>query len=112
MITEIKKIEAKKLTLLEMRTANEVTPEEYLLKKNEYTNDIKGYEGKIAELPPVVDEKFELVENFAQIIMQAQEILESDDVTKKRQLAHSLSSNYFVKDGTLEISFKKPFSFF
>jgi len=57
-------------------------------------------------------DKFELVENFAEIIIQAQEILDSDDIVRKRQLVQSISLNLSVFDGKLKISFKKPFSFF
>ena len=109
---EIAKIVANKNTLLEMRTAKEITAEEYLEKKNEYTNDIKDYEGKIKDVGKFRDEKFERLENFAQVILQAQEILEGDDNEKKHQLVQSISLNLPILDKKIKISFKKPFSFF
>lgn len=47
---EIAKIDTNLNSLLELRTAKEITAEEYLNKKNEYVNNQKEYEGKIKEV--------------------------------------------------------------
>jgi site-specific DNA recombinase len=98
--------------LLELRSAKEITAEEYLAKKNEYINNKKSFEGKIKEVTKFADEKFGLVENFAEVIIQAQEILEGKDNEKKRNLLLSISSDVYIFEGKAKISFKKPFSFF
>lgn len=109
---QITKIKTRLDTLLELRTDKEITSEEYLAKKNKCLDDIKAYEGKIKEVKKFANEKFELVENFAEVILRAEEILNGDDVVKKRQLARSVSSNLSLLNGKLKISFRKPFSFF
>jgi len=105
-------IDSRLNSLLDLRTSKEITAEEYILKKNEYINTKKTFEGKIKEVTNRGDEKFGLVENFAEVIIQAQEILEGNDIEKKRNLVLSISSDLFIFEGKVEISFKKPFSFF
>jgi len=109
---QIAKINNNLDSLLELRTAREITADEYLTKKNEYVDSKKSYEGKIKEVTNHFDEKFERLENFAEVILQAQDILNGDDIVKKRQLVQSISLNLSISDGKLQISFKKPFSFY
>ena len=108
----IRKIESQLLVLIDLRTSKEITQEQHLLKKNQYTGELKEYQNKLKNLPNRFEEKFDLVENFAEVILQAQEILMGDDLERKRQLMLSISSNLFILDGKLEIEFKKPFSFY
>ncbi len=110
--TEMKKIDSKLNVLLELRAGKEITPEEYLSKKNKYIDARRSYYGKISDLRGHYDEKFERLENFAEIILQAQDIMESDDAVKKRQLLQSISLNLSISEGNLQIEFKKPFSFY
>lgn len=107
--TELNKVDKSLEKLLTLRLNEEITGEEYLEQKKIFMERKVELQQKVADRDKTTGSWLELAETFFETAFHAREIMESKDVTAKRDLIRAIGSNLFLNDKKLEFSFKKPY---
>jgi len=96
--------------LIDMRSSEEITSEEYSAKKKALLEERSRYESLLSSEAGKVDRGLILAEKTLNFAHTARLVFNSGDLQKKREVVTNLVSNLTLKDRFLSIDAPKPFS--
>lgn len=106
---ELEFIDKKLERLLQLRMDEEITSLEYAEQKNLIVDRQSELEEYLGDRKMESKHWLERAENFFETAFQARDIMEGEDMDRKRELVRSVGWNLVLRDRKLEFSFKKPF---
>ncbi len=95
--------------LVKLRTDNELTAEEFKEQKNNLLQDRARIEELLNDTKYSADNWIELVETFLNDVFHIKEVMEMGEKEEKRNMIIKLCSNLLLKDGNLDITWRKPY---
>ena len=95
--------------LLEMRLADEISQQEYAVKKGEFEKEREKYKQLLQDVEHRQDRWLETSERFFNFATHARLWFENGDMQQKREILSTLGSNLTLKDKKLSINAPKPF---
>ncbi|MEY2986236.1 MAG: hypothetical protein RJB24_465, partial [Candidatus Parcubacteria bacterium] len=97
--------------LIEMRAGNEISEEEYLLKRKKLSQEKEELTQIIMGLQESTDDWFSRVEKTFNFAENAPKAFQNGSDQDKRELLSLLGSNLYLYDKKVSIELKKPFEF-
>ncbi len=95
--------------MLKLRLDEEITSEEYALQKKILIDKKLELKERTDDREQTTSSWLELAEKFFETAVYARDIMESEDVERKRNLIQTVGSNLVLRDKNVEFSFRKPF---
>ena len=95
--------------LIIMRADDEITPEEFKEQRNLIMEERSKVEDKINDTKYSSDNWLERTEEFLDTAYYAKEVIQGEDIEKKRKLITTLCCDLTLKDGNLDVTYRKPF---
>lgn len=102
-------LEKRLYKIIEMRTNDELTKEEFIEQKNIIVQEKTRINGRLNDHDSSVDNWLELSEKFLNNAFYARKIIKGGDSNLKRKFLIDVSENLYLKDKKLVFSFKKPY---
>ena len=106
---EQQRIRDKIQKLIDMRTGEELTKEEFLEQKNDLLKQLSSFESKTNDSNQSLKTWLELMEDFFNTALYIKDMLKSDDAEEKQKILRKIGENFIIKDKKLCFSFKKPY---
>lgn len=95
--------------LIEMRSNDELTKDEFLEQKNRLLENLSSLGNVSADNEHTLKTWLELMDNFFDSAYQIKDIIKNSNAETKQSLLLNIGQNFLIKDKRLTISFKKPF---
>ena len=108
----LKNVQSKMLNLIDMRSSNSISKEEFDTMKATYENERSEAENKIRQLNYRTDNWIESAEKLIDFALNAKEAFKVGDLYEKMTIIKFLGSNFLIHDTKVYIDLKKPFFVF
>ena len=95
--------------LVDMRSNQELTKEEFLEQKQKLLDKLALYENKTQDNEQSLKTWLELMEEFLNTAFELREILEHGKPEEKQRVLLRVGQNFLIKDKKLTFSFKQPY---
>ncbi len=105
----LSRIKSQLSNLLDLRTSDEITKDEYVTKKSKYAQEQDQLETSLAKHQQQTTKYSELGLHFFDLSQRAEELYETLSPEKKRQLIHLIFATLEVDNGVILFSYTKPF---
>ncbi|HBY09775.1 hypothetical protein A2274_00265 [candidate division WWE3 bacterium RIFOXYA12_FULL_43_11] len=106
---EYNRLEDRLNRLITMRADEELSAEEFKAQKNLILDERSKVENRINDTKFSSDNWLERTEEFLNTAFHAKEIIEGDDILKKRKLITTVCCDLKLKDGDVDVAYRKPF---
>ena len=108
----LKSIQSKMLNLIDLRSSNSISKEEFDTMKITYENQRGEAEKQIKQLNYRTDTWIESAEKLIDFALRAKESFKGGDLYEKMTIIKFLGSNFLIHDTKVYIDLKKPFFVF
>ena len=109
MKNRLKEFDTKIERLIDVYINREISQEEYIAKKANLLNEKKDLQENLGQIEKISGGWLEPSKNFLTTCNQAGSVAWQETLSPKKEILKILSSNFFLKDLTLLVSYNKPF---